>query len=71
MGCNNMIREFSVEILEDLVSQGYLGDELLKQFKVQSKNIKKAITNMLEEANAIAVGEKYAANFDDIFDSED
>ncbi len=63
--------EFSVEILEDLVSQGYSGDELVKQFKVQSKNIKKAVTNMLEEADAIAAGEKEAANFDDIFSSED
>lgn len=63
--------EFSVEILKDLVSQGYSGDELVKQFEIQSKNIKKAITNMLEEADAIAAGEKKAANFDDIFGSED
>ena len=63
--------EFSVEILEDLVSQGYSGDELVKQFKIQSKNIKKAVTNMLEEADVIAAGEKSAANFDDIFGSED
>ena len=58
--------EFSVEILKDLVSQGYSGDELVKQFEIQSKNIKKAVTDMLEEADAIAAGEKKAANFDDI-----
>ncbi|PRR78456.1 hypothetical protein CLLI_15400 [Clostridium liquoris] len=63
--------EFSVEILKDLVSQGYSGDELVKQFETQSKNIKKAVTNMLEEADTIAAGEKKAANFDDIFGSED
>ncbi len=63
--------EFSVEILKDLVSQGYSGDELVKQFEIQSKNIKKAVTDMLEEADAIAAGEKKAANFDDIFCSED
>ena len=63
--------EFSVEILKDLVSQGYSGDELVKQFKIQSRNIKKAVTNMLEEADAIAAGEKKAATFDDIFGSED
>ncbi len=63
--------EFSVEILKDLVAQGYSGDELVKQFEIQSKNIKKAVTNMLEEADAIAAGEKKAANFDDIFGSED
>jgi bifunctional DNA-binding transcriptional regulator/antitoxin component of YhaV-PrlF toxin-antitoxin module len=63
--------EFSVEILKDLVSQGYSGDELVKQFEIQSKNIKKAVANMLEEADAIAAGERSAANFDDIFKSED
>ncbi len=63
-------REFSVEILKDLVSQGYSGDELVKQFEAQSKNIKVAITNILEEADAIAAGEKKAANFHDIFGSE-
>lgn len=63
--------EFSVEILKDLISQGYSGGELVKRFEVESKNIKKAITNMLEEADAIAAGEKPAANFDDVFMSED
>lgn len=63
--------EFSVEILKDLVSQGYSGDELVKRFETQSKNIKKAVTNMLEEADAIANGEKLATNFDDLFGSED
>ena len=62
--------EFSVEILKDLVSQGYLGDELVKQFEIHSKSIKKAVINMLEEADAIAAGEKKAATFDDIFGSE-
>ena len=63
--------EFSVEILEDLVSQGYSGDELVKQFKIQARNIKKAVINMLEEADAIATGEKKTADFDDVFSSED
>ena len=62
---------FSVEILRDLVSQGYSGDELVKQFESQSNNIKGAITNMLEEADAIAAGEKPAASFEEIFGSED
>lgn len=63
--------ELSVEILKDLISQGYSGDELVKRFEIQSKNIKKAVTNMLEEADAIATGEKPATNFNDIFGSED
>lgn len=63
--------EFSVEILRDLVSQGYSGDELVKQFESQNNNIKGAVTNILEEADAIAAGEKPAASFDEIFGSED
>lgn len=62
--------EFSVEILKDLISQGYSGDELIKQFETQSKNIKKAVTNMLEEADAIAAGEKESESFEDIFGLE-
>lgn len=62
--------EFSVEILKDLVDQGYSGDELIKHFEIQSKNIKTAISNMLEEADAIVAGEKPAASLDDIFGSD-
>ena len=62
--------EFSVEILKDLISQGYSGDELIKEFEKQRKSIKNAITNMLEEADAIAAGEKSSASFDDIFSSD-
>lgn len=62
--------EFSVEILKDLIEQGYSNEELIKQFEIQSKNIKKAFTNIIEEADAIAVGEKPAANLDDIFGSD-
>lgn len=62
--------EFSVEILKDLIEQGYSDDELVKQFEIQSKNIKTAVTNILEEADAIVAGEKPAANLDDIFGSD-
>ena len=63
--------EFDIEILKDLVSQGYSGDELIKQFEIQSKNIKKAVNTMLKEADAIAAGVKPAANFEDIFNLDD
>lgn len=62
--------EFSVEILKDLIAQGYSGDELIQKFEIQSKNVKKAVTNMLEEADAIAAGEENSSSFDDIFGSE-
>lgn len=63
--------EFDIEILKDLVSQGYSGDELIKQFEIQSKNIKEAATNILREADAIAACIKPAANFEDVFNLED
>ena len=63
--------EFDIEILKDIVSQGYSGDELKKQFKIQSKNIKKAVNTMLKEADAIVAGVKPAANFEDIFNPDD
>lgn len=63
--------EFSVEILKELVAEGYIGEELIKQFEIQSKKIKQAVDNMLKEADDIAAGKKKAASFDDIFESED
>ncbi len=63
--------EFSVEILKDLVAQGYSGDELVRRFEAQHNNIKRAVRNLLEEADRIADGSKPAATFDDIFGSDD
>lgn len=48
-----------------------LTDEEIKQFEMTTDDIKKAITNMLDEANLIAKGKKKAASFDDIFGSDD
>ncbi|WP_164668020.1 hypothetical protein [Virgibacillus doumboii] len=50
--------EFSVEILKDLVSQGYSGDELVEQFEIKSANVQNAIKKMLDEASEIVAGEK-------------
>jgi len=63
--------EFSTEILKDLISQGYSGDELVQKFEEESKDIKKAVDRMLEEADAIAEGKKDGEHFRDLFDSED
>ena len=59
--------EFSVEILKDLVAQGLSGNDLIRQFEVESKKIKKAIRIMTEESERIASGEIPAASFDDVF----
>ena len=59
-----------MEILKDLVAQGFSGDELIRQFEVESKNIKRAIGIMEDEAESIASGEIPAASFDDVFGKE-
>ncbi len=63
--------EFSVEILRELVSKGYSGEELVQQFEIKRANIKQAVHNMLEEADKIADGSITSATLVDIFDSED
>ena len=59
--------EFSVEILKDLVEQGFSGDELIKKFSENSRQIKKAIRSLLEEADDIAAGQRHSASMSDVF----
>jgi len=61
---------FTMEILKDLVSQGYGGDELLTKFAEQRDNIKKAIGALIEEADEIADGKRKSATTKDIFGEE-
>lgn len=61
---------FTMEILRDLVSQGYGGDELLAKFAEQRDNIKKAIGIMIDEADEIAEGKQSGATTKDIFGEE-
>ena len=59
-----------MEILRDLVSQGYGGDELLAKFAEQRDNIKKAIGILIDEADEIAEGKRGGATTKDIFGEE-
>ena len=61
---------FTMEILKDLVSQGYGGDELLAKFAEQRDNIKKAIGALIDEADEIADGRRKSATTKDIFGEE-
>lgn len=61
--------EFSVEILKDLIEQGYSGDQLVKQFEIKNGEIKNAIASMLEEADSIVAGKKPASNLEEIFNN--
>ena len=48
--------EFAEEILSDLLSQGFSGNELLQKFKEVRRQIRPAVESMLEEASAAASG---------------
>jgi len=58
---------FTMEILKDLVAQGYSGDELIEKFAEQRKLIKKAVGMLIEEADEIASGKHKGATTRDIF----
>ena len=58
---------FSIEILKDLVSQGYGGNELLTKFAQQRQSIKKAIGILIDEADEIAEGKRKGATTKDVF----
>ena len=61
---------FTMEILTDLVSQGYSGDELLTKFAEQRTNIKQAIGMLIDEADEIAEGKRKGATTEEIFGEE-
>jgi hypothetical protein len=59
--------EFSVEILKELVEQGYCGDELIQKFAEQDRKLKAAANKLLEEADDIVSGQRHSASMSDIF----
>jgi len=57
---------FTMEILKDLVAQGYSGDELLAKFAEQRANIKKTINVLIKQADEIAAGKRAGASMKDV-----
>ena len=53
--------EFSDLILEDLIKEGYSGEELLKEFKVRKNNVKPAIQKLISDT------EKNGVSYEDVF----
>ena len=64
---SNLHDDFSMEILNDLVSQGYGGNELLEKFAHQQQKIKAAIESLIEEADDIAEGKRVSATTEELF----
>ena len=61
---------FTMEILKDLVAQGYGGNELIEEFAKQRGNIQKAIGTLIQEVDEIAAGKRKGAATRDIFGEE-
>ena len=62
--------EFSEQILADLLSQGYEGQELLAKFKEYSKAVQPAIRKMLDENEAFAKSGAGRIPMDELFGAE-
>ncbi|MBM3701133.1 MAG: AbrB/MazE/SpoVT family DNA-binding domain-containing protein [Actinobacteria bacterium] len=63
--------EFDEEILADLISQGFSGQELLTRFKQARNSIRPAVESLLKEAHLAAEGKTPFATYEDIFGSKD
>lgn len=61
---------FDEEILADLISQGFAGNELLVKFKETRRQIRPAVERLLDEAVRAATGELPGSSLEDVFGSE-
>lgn len=59
--------EFAEQIMVDLVSQGYSGNNLLEHFRKEVSQIHPAVEAMLAEVKRIAVSESEYASYENVF----
>mgnify|MGYP001432566006 CR=1 FL=1 len=64
---------FAVEILDDLVKQGFQGQELVAKFKEVTGKVRKAVESMIDEADEVAenIEDDGNAKVVEIFSTED
>ena len=62
--------EFSEQILSDLISQGYEGQELLVKFKEYSKAVRPAVRKLLEDNETFAKSGEGRITLDELFGTE-
>ena len=60
--------EFDEEILEDLIKQGYAGEDLLNEFKKMRAKVPSALEKMLEDLILQSKGESYS--MEEVFGNE-
>lgn len=59
--------EFAEQIMVDLVSQGYSGNNLLEHFRKEVSQIRPAVEAMLAEVKRVAVSESEYASYENVF----
>ena len=63
--------EFDEQILADLISQGFMGDELLAKFKEARRNVRPAVEKLLFEAHKVAENEGEFFTLNDLTEGDD
>ena len=63
--------EFSEQILSDLISQGYEGQQLLRKFKEYSRAVRPAVLKMLDDNKTFAESGNGKILLDDLFAVEE
>jgi len=63
--------EFSEQILKDLISQGYEGQQLLRKFKGYSRAIRPAVLEMLDDNKTFAESGKGKIPKDELYAAEE
>ncbi len=64
--------EFAEQIMNDLIAQGYAGQELQEKFEVKQQQIRPAVERMLAEAEAAARnGKVNTPTLDELFGVEE
>ena len=66
----NVGYDFSEDILKELISEGYAGDELLEKFKERGLETQEAWKKMLKESDDIAEGKGTFYTMNDVFPEE-
>lgn len=59
--------EFAEQIMVDLVTQGYSGNDLREHFRNEVSQIRPAVEAMLAEAKKVAASESEHASCEDVF----
>ena len=62
--------EFDEQILADLISQGFSGQELLTKFKDRRNQIRPAVESLLDEARLASDGKAPFSTYEEVFGTE-